>query len=223
MDQEGPQDENAALRIDIVSDVVCPWCIVGYRQLSRALEARGQQAEIHWHPFELNPHMGPEGQELGEHVAEKYGSTPEQSQAARARLTALGEGLGFPMDYFPGMRIWNTFKAHRLLHWADRAGRATDLKLALFESYFQRRECVDDPAVLIAAAGRAGLDETEAAAVLAEERYAEEVRQVEAYWLQKGIHGVPAMIFQGRYLLSGAQGEETYGAFLQQLSDGVTA
>lgn len=216
-------NEGLVLRVDIVSDVVCPWCIIGYRQLARALEAGGLTAEVHWHPFELNPAMGPEGQELKEHVAEKYGSTPEQSQAARARLTELGASLDFPMDYFEGMRIWNTFAAHQLLHWAGELGKGTALKLALFESYFQKREKVDDPAVLIAAAERAGLDGGEAAQVLEEERYATAVRDLEQFWGERGIQGVPAMVFQGRYLLSGAQGEARYAAFLQQLRESVPA
>ncbi len=214
-------NEALALRVDIVSDVVCPWCIIGYRQLERALEAAGLHAEVHWHPFELNPAMGPEGQELREHVAEKYGSTPQESQAARDRLSELGASLDFPMDYFDGMRIWNTFAAHQLLHWAGEQGRGTALKLALFESYFQRRETVDDHAVLIAAAQRAGLDGDVAAQVLEDGRYAKAVRDVESFWTERGIQGVPAMVFQGRYLLSGAQGEERYAAFLQQLGESV--
>ncbi len=223
MPEEKSRPEGAAIRVDIVSDVVCPWCVIGYRQLRRALEARGQEAEIHWHPFELNPGMGSEGQDLKEHVAEKYGSTPEQSQAARARLSELGAGLDFPMDYFEGMRIWNTFRAHQLLHWAGEAGRANALKTALFESYFQRREVVDDPEVLVAAAERAGLDADEARAVLEDGRFAQAVRDLERFWLERGIQGVPAMVFQGRYLLSGAQGEERYAAFLQQLKGAGTA
>ncbi len=215
--------EPLALRVDIVSDVVCPWCIIGYRQLERALDEEGLTAEVHWHPFELNPEMGPDGQELREHVAQKYGSTPEQSQAARTRLSELSASLDFPMDYFEGMRIWNTFEAHQLLHWAGELGKGTALKLALFESYFQRRERVDDRAVLIAAVERAGLDGDEAAEVLDEGRFAQAVRDVERFWIERGIQGVPAMVFQGRYLLSGAQGEERYTAFLQQLSDGVSA
>lgn len=216
-------NEALALRVDIVSDVVCPWCIIGYRQLERALAAEGLTAEVHWHPFELNPSMGPEGQELREHVAEKYGSTPEESQAARQRLSELGQSLDFPMDYFEGMRIWNTFAAHQLLHWAGELGKGSELKRALFESYFQRREKVDDRAVLIAAVERAGLDGGEAAQVLEDERYAKAVRDVEQFWIERGIQGVPAMVFQGRYLLSGAQGEERYAAFLQQLREGVPA
>ncbi len=206
-----------------MSDVVCPWCIIGFRQLERALEAQGLDAEIHWHPFESNPDMGIQGQELREHVAEKYGSTPEQSTATRPRLSALGTSLDFPMDYFEGMRIWNTFKAHRLLHWAGEAGKGTALKRVLFESYFQRRERVADPEILIAAAGRAGLEESEARAVLEEGRLADAVRQLEAFWAERGIQGVPAMIFQGRYLLSAAQGEDRYAAFLAQLQEGVPA
>ncbi len=216
-------NDSLALRVDIVSDVVCPWCIIGYRQLQRALEAEGLEAEVHWHPFELNTEMGPEGQDLFEHVAEKYGSTKEKSLAARDRLSELGESLGFPMDYFDAMRIWNTYRAHQLIHWAGEQGKGTDLKMALFRSYFQKRDCVDDPEVLIAACEEVGLDRTEASAVLEDGRFTRSIREVERFWIDHGIQGVPAMVFQGRYLLSGAQGEERYAAFLQQLRESVPA
>jgi predicted DsbA family dithiol-disulfide isomerase len=212
--------EPATLRVDIVSDVVCPWCIVGFKQLERAMTLAGEELtlELRWHPFELNPHMPPEGQDLGEHVAEKYGSTPEQSRAARERLTALGGELGFAFRYFDEMRMVNTFRAHQLLHWAGVAGKQHGLMLALFEAHFSRQEGVDNPAVLTAVAARSGLDAKEAAAVLEEGRFAEAVRESQAFWLQQGIQGVPAMIFQERYLLSGAQGVENYSRILQQLS-----
>ena len=140
--------ESAAMKleVDIVSDVVCPWCIIGYRQLQKALDMMpGEFAvDIRWHPFELNPGMPPEGQDVGEHLAQKYGTSPEQSQAARSRLTSLGDSLGFKFDYSPGMRMVNTFRAHQLLHWAAEQGLQTPLKLALFETFFKfRSNCVD--------------------------------------------------------------------------------
>ena len=122
---------NPTLRIDIVSDVVCPWCVIGYRQLARALEATGTAHEIHWHPFELNPSMPPEGQNLLEHVAGKYGSTREESEQSRARMTEIGAALGFEFRFSDDMRMHNTFNAHQLLHWAERQGRMNDLSLAL--------------------------------------------------------------------------------------------
>ena len=120
------------LRIDIVSDVVCPWCIIGYKQLERALEESGIAARVHWHPFELNPHMADEGENLREHLAAKYGTSPEGSRKARARLTELGAQLGFTFNYADDMRMVNTFRAHQLLHWAEGEGRGHDLQMALF-------------------------------------------------------------------------------------------
>jgi predicted DsbA family dithiol-disulfide isomerase len=210
----------APIQIDIVSDVVCPWCIVGFKQLEQALALHGDglAIQVRWHPFELNPEMPPEGQELTEHVAEKYGASPAQSAETRQRIAALGTELGFAFNYYPGMRIVNTFQAHQLLHWAGPSGRQHALKMALFDAYFSRQERVDDPAVLTAAAGRAGLDESEAAEALTSGSHGEAVRRNEAFWLQQGIHGVPAMVFQERYLVSGAQGVEAYLEILRRLS-----
>ena len=206
------------LQIDIVSDVVCPWCIVGYRQLAQALEATGTEHEIHWHPFELNPQMGPEGQNLGEHIAEKYGSTREQSQQARARLTELGAGLGFAFNFSDASRMVNTFNAHQLIHWADKEGLGHDLKQALFSAYFTDQRDVSDIDVLTEIAGSVGLDADEARKVIEDQRFAEAVRQTEGFWMQQGISGVPAMIFDRKHLVSGAQGTENYTRILEQLS-----
>ena len=209
----------AKVRIDIVSDVVCPWCIIGYKQLQQALAelVDDVDAEIHWHPFELNPHMPPEGQELREHVAEKYGSTPAQSEAARVRLTQIAESLGFEFRFYDGMRIRNTFKAHQLLHWAREQGRQTDLELALFASYFSGGEAVDDIEVLASVAARVGLDKAEATAVLSEGRFAEAVREEQRFWLGKRIHAVPSFILDGRYLIPGAQDPAVFVAALRRL------
>lgn len=200
-------NQTSAIQIDIVSDVVCPWCIVGYRRLTPAMEQFQDSVSfaVHWHPFELNPTMGPEGQHLGEHINQKYGSTPEQSQANRQRLTEFGAALGFRFNFTEQSRIYNTFKAHQLLHWAGEQGRQTELKLALFDSYFTDQNNVDDIKVLLAAAESAGLDTVEAAAVLTDSRFAEAVRTQEKLWLDRGIQGVPAFVFNNRYLVSGAQ------------------
>lgn len=218
---EGEQETGTALQVDIVSDVVCPWCIVGFKQLEQALLQLGGDLalQIRWHPFELNPQMPPEGQELIEHVAEKYGSTPAESAANRQRIAEQGAAVGFDFRYYEGMRIVNTFQAHQLLHWAGPSGRQHALKMALFEAYFTRQERVDEPAVLIAAAGRAGLDEAEAAQALASDGQGEAVRQLEAFWIERGIQGVPAMVFQERYLVSGAQGVANYLEVLRRLGE----
>jgi predicted DsbA family dithiol-disulfide isomerase len=209
------------LRIDIVSDVVCPWCVIGFKQLQRALVELGDEVEveIHWHPFELNPQMPPEGQDLREHIGQKYGTTHEQSHAARMRLTEIAESLGVEFRFYEGMRIHNTFKAHQLLHWAGEQGKQTELELALFESYFTRQENVDDGEVLVAAAGRAGLNEKEAGAVLNDGRYVDTVREQQRFWLSNGIHAVPSFILNQRYLIPGAQDPEVFVAALSKLLD----
>lgn len=207
------------LKVDIVSDVVCPWCIVGYRQLQRALEQMpGRFAlELHWHPFELNPHMPEEGQDLREHIAQKYGTTPEQSKAARERLTTLGESLGFTFDYFDGMRMVNTFRAHQLLHWAAEQGKQTELKLALFDAFFSRRQDVNDTEVLMAIAGQIGLSSAQAEEILADGRYTEAVRTEQQVWLDREVHAVPAFIFNDQYMVPGAQEAETFVRVLDKI------
>jgi len=207
------------LEVDIVSDVVCPWCIIGYKQLMKALAALPGQFDVtlRWHPFELNPRMPGEGQELREHLVQKYGTSAAQSQGARARLSALGESLGFTFDYFEGMRMVNTFRAHQLLHWAGEQGRQTELKLVLFEAFFSHRENVNDPEVLVAAAGRAGLDSAQAGAVLSDARYANVVRQEQQEWLDREVHAVPTFYFQQQYVVPGAQEAEAFVRLLQKI------
>ena len=206
------------LRIDIVSDVMCPWCIIGYRQLAQALEATGTAHEIHWHPFELNPQMPPEGQDGFEHVAEKYGSTRAQSEESRTRMTALGADLGFEFRWDEAFRMHNTFNAHQLLHWAEMQGRKHDLKMALFSAHFTDRRTLSDDTVLADVAGEIGLDPAEALAVLQDQRFANDVRQVQSFWLKQGIQGVPAIIFDRQHLVTGAQGVENYTNILNQLT-----
>ncbi len=208
----------APLRIDIVSDIMCPWCVIGYRQLAEALEATGTAHEIHWHPFELNPNMPPEGQDGFEHISEKYGLTMAQSKENRARLTALGAELGFNFQWDSGYRMHNTFKAHQLMHWADSLGRKHDLKMALLSAHFTDGLNLSDDAVLADIAASIGLDRAEAVAVLQDQRYADEVRQVEHFWLGQGIQGVPAVIFDRQHLVTGAQGVENYTNILNHLA-----
>jgi predicted DsbA family dithiol-disulfide isomerase len=206
------------LQIDIVSDVVCPWCIIGYRQLEQALAASGTAHEIHWHPFELNPDMPPEGQNLAEHLAEKYGASAEQSKQNRARISQVGAELGFEFSFSDDMRMHNTFNVHQLLHWAEQQGRMHDLKQALFAAHFTHRRNLSDDAVLADVAAEIGLDRVEALAVLADQRFAAVVREAEHYWQSQGISGVPAIIFNQRHLVSGAQGVENFTRVLAQLA-----
>ncbi len=201
-----------ALHIDFVSDIVCPWCVVGLGGLRAALEVlkgEGVEAEITFQPFELNPGMAPEGENIGEHIARKYGSTPEQSAANRAMITqrAAEAWPGFEMRMGPDSRIWNTFDAHRLLLWAGTIGRDEQaaLKTALFTAHFTEGRVMTDPEVLADAAQAAGLDHARAVEVLADDLYAAEVRAEEQLWVSRGITGVPAVVVEGKYLISGGQ------------------
>lgn len=211
----------STLKIDIVSDVVCPWCIVGYKQLEQALEKSGAEAEIHWHPFELNPTMPAEGQNLQEHVAEKYGSTVEQSLENRKRLIDVGQSLGFTFGYNDNSRMVNTFKAHQLLHWAGVQGVEQEhrLKLALFDAYFTGQQDVSDDAVLLATVIIAELDASEAQAVLHDARFETDIRKRQQLWVNREITGVPAMVFNDKYLVSGAQGVDNYISVIKQVQE----
>ena len=213
------QQSTLPLRIDIVSDVVCPWCIIGYKQLQRALaQMEGLfTVDIHWQPFELNPQMPAGGQDLREHITLKYGTTPEQSRGARSRLTELGASLGFSFDYFDGMRIYNTFLAHQLLHWAEYSGKQTELKMALFDAFFTRRENVGDKNMLALIAGRAGLDPGQALEVLESGSHVQEVRREQAYWLGKEVHAVPMFYFNQSFPVPGAQEAQTFVRVLEKL------
>jgi len=214
MDAATAQDTptTPALRIDIVSDVVCPWCIIGFKRLEQAMQSRAGDIRfaVSWQPFELNPQMPSDGQNLREHIIEKYGISEEQSRANRESLIALAAQLGFSMNFAEDSRIYNTFQAHQLLHWAARQGRQMALKLALFDAYFRDGLNVSDPNVLLTCAETAGLDRAEAQTVLTDQQYADAVRQAEDHWLTAGIQGVPAFIFEDRYVLSGAQPAETF-------------
>jgi predicted DsbA family dithiol-disulfide isomerase len=200
------------LHIDFVSDIVCPWCVVGLGGLEAALEtlkAEGITAEVHFQPFELNPQMPPEGENIVDHIGRKYGSTPEQSAANRAMITqrAAEAWPGFDMRMGPDSRIWNTFDAHQLLHWAGTIGMAEQraLKAALFTAHFTDGRTMTDAGVLADAAAAAGLDRARAVEVLAEGRYADAVRAAEALWVSRGINGVPAVVVEGKWLISGGQ------------------
>ncbi len=209
-------ESQPVVQIDIVSDVVCPWCIVGFRQLDLALRNLQVLARLRWHPFELNPNMGPDGQNLREHITEKYGSSAEQSQQVRNQLTALGADLGFTFNFDDGSRIVNTFEAHQLLDWAEDQGRQHPLKMALFEAYFTQQKDVSNREVLVEAAETAGLDPANARAALESGTHAAPVREKQYFWTSRGISGVPSMVFGGKYLLTGAQGTDTYMQALQQ-------
>jgi predicted DsbA family dithiol-disulfide isomerase len=207
------------LRVDLISDVVCPWCIIGYLQFQKALQERQHkiELELHWLPFELNPQMPAQGQDMREHLAEKYGSTREQSQSTRQRLAELGAALGFEFNSADGMRMVNTFRAHQLLHWAGEQGLQTKLQLALFRAFFTELLDVNDSEVLLEAAESVGLSREEAAAVLAENRYAEPVRADQRRWMEEGIQAVPCFVINQQYIVQGAQDAAAFGGMLDKM------
>ena len=208
------------LKIDVVSDVSCPWCIIGLKALEQAADRlQGEVAlDLHFQPFELNPQMGPEGQDIGEHLQEKYGATPEQSQKNRDAIAARGAELGFTFRMDKRSRIYNTFDAHRLLHWAEEQGLQSALKKALFQAYFTDGQSPGDHEVLVRVASDVGLDAAQAREVLASGRYADEVREREQFYLQNGIHSVPAIIVNERHLIQGGQPVEVFEQALRQIA-----
>ncbi|ART55988.1 disulfide bond formation protein DsbA [Acidovorax carolinensis] len=209
-----------SLKIDFVSDVSCPWCIIGLKALEQAADRlKGEVAlDLHFQPFELNPQMGPAGQDIGEHLHEKYGASPEQSQKNREAIAARGAELGFTFRMDKRSRIYNTFDAHRLLHWAEEKGLQPSLKKALFKAYFTDGQSPGDHEVLVRVAGEVGLDANEARELLASDRYASAVREREQFYQQQGIHSVPAIIINDRHLISGGQPVEVFEQALRQIA-----
>ena len=218
------------LKIDFVSDVSCPWCVIGLRALDQALESVKDdvQAELHFQPFELNPNMPAEGQEITEHITQKYGITAEQANANRENIRQRGAQLGFKFATAsePGggrHRIYNTFDAHRLLHWAGLGGGGAQkaLKEALFKAYFTDGQSPASHDVLVRVAGEVGLDADRAREVLISNVYADEVRERAQFYLDQGIHSVPAVIINGRHLISGGQPPEVFEQALRKIAAGA--
>lgn len=207
------------IQLDIVSDVVCPWCIVGYKNLQAAIDELGiaDKVELQWQPFELNPNMPPEGQDLREHVAEKYGSSLEESNQSRINITQRGAEVGFTFTFFDTMKIVNTREAHILLEYAHEMGKQTELKLALFKAAFTDQKDVSDRQVLLSEIENLGLDSKEAEARLDNDTYRDKVISEEKNWQQLGISAVPTVVFNRRSALSGAQPIEAYKQVLTEL------
>ncbi len=215
------------LKIDFVSDVSCPWCVIGLKALDAALaRVDGEiSAEMRFQPFELNPTMGADGQDITEHITEKYGITAAQADANRENIRARGAQLGFAFNMANAAcggraRIYNTFDAHRLLHWAEEVdlGRQKALKEALFKAYFSDGQSPASHEVLARVAGEVGLDAARAREILASNAYANEVREREKYFLDQGILAVPAVIINGRHLISGGQPAEVFEQALRQIA-----
>nr|WP_319564067.1 DsbA family oxidoreductase [uncultured Rhodoferax sp.] len=212
------------IKIDFVSDVSCPWCAIGLQSLNLALERLQDQVqtELHFQPFELNPQMPPQGQEITEHLSQKYGASPEQLAQTRETIRQRGAALGFEFGIGKRERIYNTFDAHRLLHWAEREGppgAPKALKMALFTAYFTHGLDPSSHEVLLNLVTQQGLDSSRARAVLQSDAFADEVREQEAFYTSSGIHSVPAVILNDRHLISGGQAPEVYEQALRQLAD----
>lgn len=210
------------LIIDFVSDVSCPWCAIGLASLQTALRRVGPDVpvELHFQPFELNPQMVAEGEDIAEHLSRKYGSTPEHAAAVRETIRARGAELGFVFTPGKRSRIYNTFDAHRLLHWAHLQGAQAqlDLKQALLKAYFTDGEDPSNHGVLLRLVQAVGLDSVRAGAILAGDEFARDVREQEQFYLRQGIHAVPAVVINNRHVISGGQPPELYEQALRQIA-----
>lgn len=207
------------LKIDIVSDVVCPWCTIGYKRLEKAIQELGieDQIDLEWQPFELNPNMPAEGQNVNEHITEKYGSTTEQQNESKQMMTEAGEELGFKFDYFDEMRMVNTFDAHILLEYAKDFGKQTELKMALTKAFFSDRKDVSKKDILKETLLSVGLNADEALAKLDSEDARLEVRTKQDYWKNMGVNSVPTIVFNRKSAVTGAQPVDTFKQVLNEL------
>lgn len=207
------------LKIDIISDVVCPWCTIGYKRMEKAIKELGveDQIEIEWQPFELNPNMPIEGQNLNKHITEKYGSTREQQNQSKIQMTQAGAELDFKFDYFDEMRMVNTFEAHILLEYSKDFGKQTELKMALTKAFFSDRKDVSKKEVLEEVLISVGLNAEEALAKLEDDEARLEVRRTQDYWKNMGINSVPTIVFNRKSAVTGAQPVETFKQVLAEL------
>jgi len=212
------------LRIDFVSDVVCPWCAIGLASLEQALQRlQGEvEADVHFQPFELNPQLGPEGEDIAGHLKRKYGMDDVQLAQNQERIRQRGAELGFAFDMHGRSRTFNTFDAHRLLHWAEGEGRQRELKHALLRAYFSDGRDVSDRDTLVAVATGAGLDPDRARQVLDSNEFAEDVRIAERFFTEAGITGVPAIIIERQHLISGGQPPEVFERALREIAAAKT-
>jgi predicted DsbA family dithiol-disulfide isomerase len=212
-------DNKPRLRIDIVSDISCPWCVIGYSALKQALERTSDKAsaDIHWQPFELNPNMPSEGEDVNQHLMHKYGIGQPQIEANRANLHQRGVSVGYEFGQRGGGSIYNTFDAHRLLHWAGVEGKQTELSLALFDLYFKESGNPSDHAQLLSKAEQVGLNKQQAQQVLQSDAYSKEVREAQQHFHSQGITSVPAVIVNNKHLISGGQPVEVFEKALLQI------
>ena len=216
---------SAPIRVDFVSDVSCPWCAIGLQALEQAIACVGDDArvELHFQPFELNPALAAEGEDAIEHLGAKYGISETQAKENGEAIRARGAELGFTFDMDRRRHVWNTFDAHRLLHWAGLEAPAAQraLKHALLRAYFTDGDNVSDHDVLARLAAAAGLDQARARQILASDEYADAVRGRERHYSGSGIRAVPSVIFNDRHLVQGGQPVEVFARALRQLAAGA--
>ena len=206
-------------KIDIISDIVCPWCVIGYRQLVEALEQTNTNYVIKWHPFELNPNLSKEGENLREHSAKKHGRNEQQIQESRERMKMAGREVGFEFNFNDETRVYNTFDMHQLLCWADQYEHMNDLAQALFKAHFTDNRNLAKNSVLADIAAEVGLNHEQALTVLDDQRFANDIREEEQRAREQGIQSVPTVIFNDRHLISGAQGVDNYVRILEKLAE----
>ena len=209
------------LKIDFVSDVACPWCAIGLASFEQALKDVGADiaVELYFQPFELNPTMGNEGADAAEYLIAKYGMSREQLAESRKRIAERGAAVGF--TFGERKRVWSTFDAHRLLHWAGVEGPPGSqhaLKWALLRAYHGEGRNPGAHAVLLELAIAVGLDGERAREVLARNEFADDVREAERFWQQAGINAVPAVVINRRHLVSGGQPPEVFAQALRQIA-----
>lgn len=207
------------IKIDIVSDVVCPWCAIGYQRLAQAIDDMNMQdnIEIEWHPFELNPTMPSEGVNANQYLMNKYDLNPEQLIAKRNKVTKLGKELGFTFDYFKEMKKLNSFNVHVLLDYAQEFNKQTELAVRFTKAYFSERKDISKPSVLALEVKHIGLDADEALKRLNSHQAQENVRKEEAHWMNLGISSIPTMVFNNETLLEGAASVATYKKVLTKM------
>lgn len=208
------------IQIDIVSDIACPWCAIGYARLEQAMESLTPEYEfnVQWHAFELAPDHSGEGEPILPALVRKYGGTEGQMRANQDQMMQIAKGLGVNFEKLQERFTCNTFDGHRLVKWADKHGRQTEMKQALFEAYFGRAEDVSDHDVLIRCVESIGLNPTQAREVLDSGQYAKAVRDDETTYQQAGVTAVPAFIINRKHLISGAQDADTLVQAFQDIS-----
>ncbi|SDZ83235.1 Predicted dithiol-disulfide isomerase, DsbA family [Desulfuromusa kysingii] len=208
------------IRLEIISDVVCPWCIIGYKRLKTAILEMGieDKVELQWQPFEINPDMPAAGEEIQAYGTRKYGSTAEEGARNRAMITKLGEELEFKFDFFNGMKVVNTRDAHILLDYAKELGLQTKLNTQLFYSFFSDRQDISDRQILEQALQNVGLNVAEGLSRLDDNGARKRILEQEMHWYNTGISSVPTVIINRSEVLTGAQPIAVYKQILTEQS-----